>query len=161
MKPQTGPRVLTTVAILTMIVSGVGFIVMMVANAFFFDEYDKYGEVPIPGSSSLHLEAGDVTVTFHTVLIGGGGSGSGAGRRLLGDRGQFQVVHEDVALDGPGRILLVRVDRCRDAVDQRHEVVEVVGRLRIRCLGSLLDRRKADLAGAEEVTGRAVVVDLD
>lgn len=75
MKPQTGPRVLTAVAILTMIVSGVGFIVMMVLNAFFFDEYDKYGEVSIPGSSSVHLEAGDVTVTFHTVLIGGSGSG--------------------------------------------------------------------------------------
>jgi hypothetical protein len=75
MKPTTGPRILTSVAVLTMIVSGIGFIVMMVANAFFLDEYDKYGEVPIPGSSSLHLDAGDVTVTFHTVLIGGSGSG--------------------------------------------------------------------------------------
>ena len=47
----------------------------LVLNAFVLDEYDAYGEVPIPGSSSLQLPAGDVTVTFHTVLIGGSGSG--------------------------------------------------------------------------------------
>ena len=29
-------------------------------NAFVLDKYDAYGEVPIPGSSSLHLPAGDV-----------------------------------------------------------------------------------------------------
>jgi hypothetical protein len=75
MKGQTGPRILTSIAILTMIVSGIGFIGMLIANAFFLDEYDKYGEVSIPGSSSLHLDAGEVTVTFHTVLIGGSGSG--------------------------------------------------------------------------------------
>jgi len=44
-------------------------------NAFVLDDYDAYGEVSIPGSTSLHLPAGDMTVTFHTVLIGGGGSG--------------------------------------------------------------------------------------
>lgn len=74
-KSGSAPRALTIVAVLTMIVSGVGFIGMIVANAFFLDEYAKYGEIPIPGSSSLNLEAGDVTVTFHTVLIGGSGSG--------------------------------------------------------------------------------------
>ena len=36
----------------------------LVLNAFVFDEYDAYGEVPIPGSSSLELPAGDVTVTL-------------------------------------------------------------------------------------------------
>ena len=40
-----------------------------------FDEFDAYGEVPIPGSSSLQLPAGDATVTFRTVLIGGSGNG--------------------------------------------------------------------------------------
>jgi hypothetical protein len=69
------PRILTTVAILTMIAAGIGFIVTLALNAFVFDEYDAYGEVPIPGSSSLQLPAGDVTVTFHTVLIGRSGSG--------------------------------------------------------------------------------------
>jgi hypothetical protein len=75
MSRQPGPRILTTVAVVTMIVSAIGFIVMLVANAFFLDEYDAYGEVSIPGKSSLQLPAGDVTVTFHTVLIGGSGSG--------------------------------------------------------------------------------------
>ena len=53
-----------------MVVSIIGFIATLILNAFVFDEYDAYGEVPIPGSSSLHLPAGEVTVTFHTVLIG-------------------------------------------------------------------------------------------
>jgi hypothetical protein len=66
---------MTTVAIVTMIASIIGFAVTMMLNAFVLDDYDAYGEVPIPGSSSLRLPAGDVTVTFHTVLIGGGGSG--------------------------------------------------------------------------------------
>ena len=57
---------MTTVAVLTMVVSAIGFIVTLILNAFVFDEYDAYGEVPIPGSSSLQLPAGDVTVSFHT-----------------------------------------------------------------------------------------------
>jgi hypothetical protein len=67
---------MTIVAVVTMIASAIGFVVMLILNALVLDEYDAYGEVPIPGSSSLHLPAGDVTVTFHTVLIG---SGSGSG----------------------------------------------------------------------------------
>jgi hypothetical protein len=76
MSRRTGPRIMTIVAVVTMIASAIGFVAMLVLNAFVLDEYDAYGEVPIPGSSSLHLPAGDVTVTFHTVLIG---SGSGSG----------------------------------------------------------------------------------
>jgi len=60
----------------TLVVAVVGFIVTMVLNAFVFDEYDAYGEVPIPGSSSLHLPAGDATISFHTQTIG---SPSGGG----------------------------------------------------------------------------------
>jgi hypothetical protein len=75
MSRRTAPRVLTFVAVATMIVALIGFIATLVLNAFVFDEYDAYGEVPIPGSTSLHLPAGDVTVTFHTVLIGSSGSG--------------------------------------------------------------------------------------
>jgi Short C-terminal domain len=66
---------MTAVAVLAMIASAVGFTVALVLNTFVFDEYDAYGEVPIPGSSSVDLPAGDVTVTFHTVLIGGSGTG--------------------------------------------------------------------------------------
>ncbi|KAA0092020.1 SHOCT domain-containing protein [Mycolicibacterium sp. P1-18] len=75
MKSSTGPRILTVVAAVTMVVAGLGFVATLMLNAFVFDEYDAYGEVPIPGSSRLELPAGDVTVTFHTVLVGGSGNG--------------------------------------------------------------------------------------
>ncbi len=75
MSRRTGPRVLTWVAVLTMVVSLIGFVVSLILNAFVLDEYDAYGEVPIPGSANLHLPEGDVTVTFHTVLIGSNGGG--------------------------------------------------------------------------------------
>lgn len=76
MSRRTAPRALTVVAVVTLVVSVIGFVTTLILNAFVFDEYDAYGEVPIPGSSSLHLPAGEVTVTFHTVVIG---STSGGG----------------------------------------------------------------------------------
>ncbi|MGE2816201.1 SHOCT domain-containing protein [Mycobacterium heidelbergense] len=62
-------------AIVMMVVAVAGFIVSLVLNAFFLDKYDAYGEVAIPGSSSLSLPAGEVTVSFHTVVIGGPNGG--------------------------------------------------------------------------------------
>ena len=50
-----------TIAIVMMVVAVPGFIVVLVLNAFFLDDYDAYGEVPIPGSASLHLPRGEVT----------------------------------------------------------------------------------------------------
>ena len=58
-------------AIVIMVMSVVGFIVALVLNAFFLDKYNAYGEVPIPGSRSLYLPAGEVTVSLHTVVISG------------------------------------------------------------------------------------------
>jgi Short C-terminal domain len=52
-----------------------GFIVTLVLNAFFLDDYDAYGEVPVPGSASLHLPAGQVAISLHTVIIGGPNGG--------------------------------------------------------------------------------------
>lgn len=74
MNRGTAPRILTAVGILTMVVAGIGFVASLILNAFVFDDFDAYGEVPIPGESSVHLPAGDVTVSFHTVLIGRAGS---------------------------------------------------------------------------------------
>ena len=51
-------------------VAVIGFIVTVILNAFVLDKYDAYGEVPIPGSTSLHLPAGELTVSFHTMVIG-------------------------------------------------------------------------------------------
>jgi len=57
-------------AIVVMVASVVGFIVALVLNMFFLDKYNAYGEVPIPGSGSLYLPAGEVTVSLHTTVIG-------------------------------------------------------------------------------------------
>jgi Short C-terminal domain len=68
---STGPaRILRAVSILLMVVAVPGFIVMLVLNAFFLDDYDAYGEVSIPGSGSVHLPRGEVTMSFHTVVVG-------------------------------------------------------------------------------------------
>ena len=58
-----------------MIVSVAGFIVTLVLNAFFLDKYNAYGEVPVPGASQLQLPAGEVTISLHTVVIGGPNGG--------------------------------------------------------------------------------------
>lgn len=63
------------VAVLTMVVALIGFVTTLILNAFVFDEFDAYGEVPIPGQSSLHLPEGEVTISFHTVVIGGTNGG--------------------------------------------------------------------------------------
>ncbi|WP_204807009.1 SHOCT domain-containing protein [Mycobacterium riyadhense] len=63
-------------AIAMLVVSVGGFITVLVLNAFFLDKYNAYGEVPVPGSGSLHLPAGEVTVSLHTAVISGP-SGSG------------------------------------------------------------------------------------
>lgn len=63
-------------AIVLMVVSVAGFTAALVLNVFVLDKYNAYGEVPLPGSASLRLPAGDVTVSFHTEVIGsriGGG----------------------------------------------------------------------------------------
>jgi hypothetical protein len=62
-------------AIVMMVVAVGGFIVALVLNAFFLDKYNAYGEVPIPGSGSLYLPAGDVTISLHTVVISGPNGG--------------------------------------------------------------------------------------
>jgi hypothetical protein len=62
-------------AIVILVVSVAGFITTLILNAFFLDKYDAYGEVPIPGSGSVHLPAGEVTASLHTVVIGGTNGG--------------------------------------------------------------------------------------
>ena len=67
------PRILTVMAVGTMVASLIGFVVTMVLNALVFDEFDAYGEVPVPGTGSVHLPEGEVIVSFHTLIIGSGG----------------------------------------------------------------------------------------
>lgn len=75
MSRAKAPAVLTTMAVLTMVVAVIGAITTLVLNLFFFDEYDAYGEVSIPGSSSVFLPEGQVDITFTTVVIGGSNGG--------------------------------------------------------------------------------------
>jgi Short C-terminal domain len=69
-------KVSLAAAIVLLVGSVIGFVLTLTLNAFVLDKYNAYGEVPIPGSGTLHLPAGQVTVSFHTVSIGrvsGGG----------------------------------------------------------------------------------------
>jgi Short C-terminal domain len=69
-------KVARTTAIVLMVGSIIGFIATLFLGAFVLDKYNAYGEVPIPGTAKLHLPAGQVTVSFHTVTVG---SSSGGG----------------------------------------------------------------------------------
>jgi hypothetical protein len=67
---RLAPRIAIVVSVLTLVVSVLGFVAALVLNAFVLDEYDAYGEVTIPGSTNLHLPAGEMTVSFHTISTG-------------------------------------------------------------------------------------------
>lgn len=76
MKSRRLAKASLAAAVVTMVLSVIGFIVALVANAFFLDDYNAYGEVPVPGSNSVQLPRGEVTISFHAVVIGspnGGG----------------------------------------------------------------------------------------
>lgn len=75
MSRRSGARIATTSAILALVVGGVGLIATLVLNAFVLNRYDAYGEVPVPGSTNLNLPAGQVTVSFHTMVTGRPSSG--------------------------------------------------------------------------------------
>jgi len=67
---RRAPRIAIVVSVLTLIASILGFIAVLVLNTFVLDEYDAYGEVAIPGSNSLQLPEGEMTVSFHTLTTG-------------------------------------------------------------------------------------------
>jgi hypothetical protein len=67
---------LAITSVVLLVVAIVGFQVAWVLDDTVFDKYDAYGEVPIPGTRTLHLPQGDVKVSFHTEIAGtmeGGG----------------------------------------------------------------------------------------
>ena len=75
MSSEAPAKLTRTITIWMMVIAVPGFIVTLVLNAFFLDDYDAYGQVPVPGSASLHLPAGEVTISLHTVIIGGPNGG--------------------------------------------------------------------------------------
>lgn len=70
---RTASRVAVVVSVCSMVVAVIGFVVMLTLNALVFDEYDAYGEVSIPGNADVELPAGEVTVSFHTLVTGSDG----------------------------------------------------------------------------------------
>lgn len=73
MSRRITPRTFTVLGIVVMVVSAIGFFTAVMLNAFLFDEFDAYGQVPIPGSGTVHLPAGEATISLHTLVIGEGG----------------------------------------------------------------------------------------
>ncbi|MEW5813583.1 MAG: SHOCT domain-containing protein [Actinomycetota bacterium] len=71
MRGRVGPRIAVISAVLTLVAGVVGLIVTLVLSAVVFDEFDAYGEIPVPGSGSVALPAGEVTINFHTAVPGG------------------------------------------------------------------------------------------
>ena len=73
---RTASRIVGIVAAVVAVLSLVGVVTMVAVNAFVLDKYNAYGEVPIPGQTTVYLPAGEVAVNFHTQVIGsptGGG----------------------------------------------------------------------------------------
>ncbi|HUO38045.1 MAG TPA: SHOCT domain-containing protein [Mycobacterium sp.] len=68
-------KVSLAAAVVLMVVSVGGFIVAQVLSAFVLDKYNAYGEVPVPGTGSVYLPAGEVTVSLHTVVVGSPNAG--------------------------------------------------------------------------------------
>src|SRR5258708_34144194 len=75
MSRRSGARFAILCAVLDLVIGCVGLIAMLILNGFVLDKYGAYGEVSIPGSASLHLPAGEVTVNFHTMVTGSPSSG--------------------------------------------------------------------------------------
>ncbi len=67
---------LAIASVVLIVVSTVGVFFWPYVDESVFDKYAAYGEVPIPGTRTLHLPEGDVQVSFHTEIAGtmeGGG----------------------------------------------------------------------------------------
>lgn len=75
MTGRAGPRIALISAVVACAVGVIGLIMSLVLNVFLFDDFDAHGEVPIPGSGRLHLPAGEVTISFHTLVTGGTNGG--------------------------------------------------------------------------------------
>ena len=63
----TAARAVRLSAILTMILGGAGFMPDDAWNAFVLDDYDAYGQVPIPGEGRVDLPAGDMKIRLSHV----------------------------------------------------------------------------------------------
>ncbi len=63
------------VSVIALVVGVVGGIVSIAVNAFVIADSAAYGEVPIPGSASVELPAGDVDISYRATTLTVGGKG--------------------------------------------------------------------------------------
>jgi Short C-terminal domain len=63
-------RVAYIVTVLVFVVSLTGFVVTMMLNSFEWADWSGYGEVPVPGTGTVHLPSGKVSVSFNATVIG-------------------------------------------------------------------------------------------
>jgi Short C-terminal domain len=80
--------IMLIIAIVTMVISILGLIGSILLNVFVFDKFNAYGQVPVPGSASLQLPAGEVTISFHTQVFGSASGG-------------LPIPNLGIAFDGP------------------------------------------------------------
>lgn len=69
------PRTAIIVSVIALVIGVLGIIVSVMVNAFVIADDDAYGEVPIPGSASLELPAGDVDIAYRATTLTVGGKG--------------------------------------------------------------------------------------
>lgn len=72
MSARSASRIVTIVLSIVAVFSVGGLITTAVAGVF-GDRYSAYGEVPIPGSGTIRLPAGEVLASFHIKGYGGRG----------------------------------------------------------------------------------------
>ena len=65
-------RIITALVSALAVVSVGGLVTLVAVNALVLEKFDAYGEIPIPGASTLYLPAGDVSVNFHVRSSGRG-----------------------------------------------------------------------------------------
>lgn len=69
---RSASKIVSVVASLVAALSIAGLIIVVAVNAFVLDKYNAYGEVPIPGKSTVYLPAGEVAANFHVITNGRG-----------------------------------------------------------------------------------------
>lgn len=64
---RSGPRIAITASVVILILGAVGAFASAMVNAFVIADPEAYGQVPVPGSASLELPAGDVDISYRAV----------------------------------------------------------------------------------------------
>lgn len=130
--------------------SVLGLITSMMLSAFVFDRYDAYGRIPIPGSSTVYLPAGTVTVNFAVRANGDGTAVPPLNMDIVPPPG---VADPEVTEDLGGSVTL------NDTVHRRVWVMQVPaeGGYRVQIDGPVTGYRDPHLTFGEDDSAMGVV----